>query len=81
MHPLVALPPQPLCPPLSSYSYSAPSLNIISLFIGYALDRFGPRRLALISCAICIVGCALFGAADSRKFNVFLPVGGIILLL
>lgn len=68
-----------LSDPLPSYSFSAPALNVTTLLIGFLLDRYGPRRLALASCAVCIAGCLLFGASDSVRFNAFLPVSALCL--
>jgi MFS family permease len=58
----------------TSYSFSAPALNVASLLVGFLVDHHGPRRIALLCCGLCIVGCLLFGTSDSVTFNAFLPV-------
>jgi MFS family permease len=92
--PLPPNPPTPLLSPIVpslhpshtsfdatfSYSFSAPALNVATLLVGFLVDRYGPRRLALASCVTCIAGSLLFGASDSLRFNAFLPVSTALLI-
>lgn len=52
----------------------ATSLSFLGpLILGSVLDHFGPRISSLISIAIILSGCILFGYSDKEEFPYFLP--------